>query len=115
MNTYRGARTLFRHTAVVPGHASLSGASWIKLRALKPFEDWLPVETIFFLVVILIAVWILLGLLLRLKKRTRRKGSNYYVPTFKANFDTWESKWTMDRKLQERWDKARWQQEFNRP
>jgi hypothetical protein len=74
----------------------------------------LPVETIFFLVVILIAVWILLGLVLRLKKRTRRKGSKYYVPTFKANFDTWESKWTMDRKLHERWDKARWQQEFNR-
>ena len=83
--------------------------------ALNPFEDWLPVETIFFLVVILIAVWILLGLLLRLKRRTHRKGSNYYVPTFKANFDTWERKWTMDRKLQERWDKARWQQEFNRP
>ena len=85
------------------------------MSASTPSRTGCPWKTIFFLVVILIAVWILLGLLLKLKKRTRRKGSNYDVPTFKANFDTWESKWTMDRKLQERWDKARWQQEFNRP
>jgi hypothetical protein len=74
----------------------------------------LPVETIFFLVVILIVAWLMFGLLRKFRARTRWRGSIYYVPTFKANFDTWDSKWTMDRRLSERQSKARWQQEFNR-
>ena len=65
-------------------------------------------------VVLLVAAFGLLALRQGLKHRTRWRSSRYYVPTFKANFDQWESKWTMDRKLHERMDKARWQQEFDR-
>lgn len=71
-------------------------------------------ETVFFLVVFLIAAWLALGLLWRLKASTRRRGSRYYVPTFKASFDSWDSKWTMSRRWNEQQDKARWQKEFDR-
>lgn len=72
-------------------------------------------ESLFLLVVVLIVAALgLLGLWRGLKGTTRRRGSRYYVPTFRANFDTWDSKWTMDRRLRERQAKALWQQEFNR-
>jgi len=66
---------------------------------------------------LLVSAVILITLLLlwrSLRRRTRRRGSKYYVPTFKANFDTWDSKWTMDRRLHERQAKAYWQREFDR-
>ena len=65
-------------------------------------------------VVLLVAAFGLLALRRGLSNRTRWRGSKYYVPTFKASFDIWDSKWTMERRLHERQDKARWQQEFDR-
>ena len=67
-------------------------------------------ETMLFLAVTLIAVCVWR----RLKDRTRHRGSRYYVPTFKASFDTWESKWSMSRRWDEDRAKARWQEEFDR-
>lgn len=74
----------------------------------------MAVETVFFVIVFLIVGWLLLSLLQRLRKRTRRKGSKYYVPTFRAHFDSWESKWTMSRRMTVDRDKAQWQQEYDR-
>lgn len=68
-------------------------------------------ETIFFVIVFLVVEWLLLQ---RLRKRTRRRGSRYYVPTFRAHFDMWESKWTMSRRMTVNRDKAQWQQEYDR-
>lgn len=79
---------------------------WLKWKTVA-------VEPILFLVVVLLTV-ILASLWRRLRDRTRRKGSRYYVPTFKAGFDTWESKWTMSRKWSEDRTKAQWQAEFDR-
>lgn len=71
-------------------------------------------ETIFFLVVALVAVWLILAGPWRwLRDRTKRKGSRYYVPTFRASFDAWDSKWTMSRKWSEQRAKAQWQEDFD--
>lgn len=70
------------------------------------------VEMLLIFVVILITAMLLLWRPLR--RRTRWRGSRYYVPTFRASFDSWESKWTMTRRWSEDREKARWQSEFDR-
>jgi hypothetical protein len=71
----------------------------------------MAVEMLFIFGVILVTAFLLVR---PLRRRTRRRGSRYYVPTFRASFDTWQSKWTMTRTWNEQRDKARWQEEFDR-
>lgn len=46
-------------------------------------------------------------------RKTDRRGSEFYVPKFHAEFDAFERTWTTERRVYVYRDKAQWQVEFD--